>query len=253
MVSFNETQILSQLSGVDTITGGITAIATGVTAIFAYKEWRTKRERERSKETVKKIITPLINQCDIEIAALEKKKYEFSPPKEKSELLKDFKVLMSNQLEIELLNKFLSKEPKIKSLLSERSHKLNSLEVALKKTFESIWKSPLRDMIRKICLEWIKETEQERRYTDYELIWIISYIIDNNIFIENYYVLYNFWDKKGVELLKIRDDPTVKSELKMLEESSNSLLKLNKEIRASLFALRDKYGEKYNMLIEEMS
>lgn len=249
-----ETELIMVLASI------VMAFATVVYAFMTYKLvrrydvsieiMRKDRERPQIENLVKKVLTPFIEQIDRQKKSLEKEDYGWWHKEKKSRYADKLRAYGDVRI---VFNDLLRKFPNLKSMIEEYNENCSKLQQKLRSLDEVIYTPSFRGK----CCNFIEKYNESGEFTLSEG-WVkrspeyfVQFIIDNTKKVESYGREYfDFWEKHGNELLKIREEKEIRNKINEICQISQEIREISKKIREKLTQLKERFWIEYS-LVEE--
>lgn len=235
----------------DWITAIATVIITSASIIFGKRqldELNREKESKKIKEFLQKIISPLISQLDSEIRYLEKNRFSYAHISRK---MLEIHKLDINSEDKEVLRDFRKRFPIVVDDFVKRDEVYGKLEEELQKLGNLIGTQEFETKCQELINEW-NGNNPHNRIPAGEWKFIIGYIIDNLPELDNSYGTFSFfWSRYSKELLQIRDEGGIKTQIMSVGTVNKNFLQLSVKIKDELIKLKDNFKDTYKLTEEE--
>jgi len=213
---------------------------------------REDRERPRIVELMKDIVTPFIRQLELEIRSLEKGDYGWD---HRGKRAKNINKLIGPEM---ILNDLKRKSPPLKEKIEDHNERCSILREKLENLDKAIYTREFEEK----CRDRFAEHNKKYRAGDPEFLpghliknspeVFVGHIIDNRKELSCTTRFNDFWRGYGAEFLEMRNRGDIKDKIDEIGSIAEELKRLSQEIKDDLEQLREKYRQKYHLLMGEI-
>ncbi|UZE92483.1 MAG: hypothetical protein IB616_01335 [Methanosarcinales archaeon] len=229
-----------------------------ITAYYAHQVrkqteiMREDRERPQIVELMKGIVTPFIHQLEVEIRSLEKGEYEWD---HRGKRAKNVNKLIGPE---RILNDLKRKSPPLKEKIENHNERCSILREKLENLDKAIYTREFEEK----CRDRVAEHNKKYRAGNPEFLSdgliknspevFVGHIIDNRKELFSATRFHDFWRGHGAEFLEMRNRGDIKDKIDEIGSIAEELKSLSQEIKDDLEQLREKYSQKYHLLMGEI-